>query len=61
MLLQLGHPEAALPKLSRAAKVNPESAEAHRFLADAYQQLGQTENANQERDKAARLKTQPPE
>jgi len=61
LLLLEGHPEAALAKLSRAAKVNPESAEAHRFLADAYQQLGQTENASQERDKAARLKTQPPE
>jgi Tfp pilus assembly protein PilF len=41
--------------------VDPNSAEAHAFLADAYQQLGQAENASRERAKAAQLKTQPPE
>jgi arylsulfatase A-like enzyme/Flp pilus assembly protein TadD len=61
LLFLEGHPEAALPKLSRAAKVDPNSAEAHAFLADAYQQLGQAENASRERTKAAQLKTQPPE
>jgi len=61
LLFLEGHSEAALPKLSRAAKVDPESAEAHAFLADAYQQLGQMENASRERAKAAQLKAQPPE
>jgi tetratricopeptide (TPR) repeat protein len=61
LLFLEGHPEAALPKLSRAAKVDPNSAEAHAFLADAYQQLGQTENASRERTKASQLKTLPPE
>jgi arylsulfatase A-like enzyme/Flp pilus assembly protein TadD len=61
LLFLEGHPEAALVKLTRAAKVDPNSAEAHSFLADAYQQLGQTENASRERTKAAQLKTQPPE
>ncbi|MGA7849498.1 MAG: sulfatase-like hydrolase/transferase [Terriglobales bacterium] len=61
LLFLEGHPDAALPKLSRAAKVDPDSAEAHAFLADAYQQLGQAENAERERAKAAQLKAQPPE
>jgi len=61
LLFLEGHPEAALVKLSRAAKVDPESAQAHAFLADAYQQIGQAEKANQERAKAAQLKSQPPE
>jgi arylsulfatase A-like enzyme/Tfp pilus assembly protein PilF len=61
MLLIEGHPDEALPKLSRAAKLNPESAEAHKYLADTYQQLGQVEDANRERVKAAELKNQTPE
>jgi arylsulfatase A-like enzyme/Tfp pilus assembly protein PilF len=61
LLLLEKNPEAALPKLVHAAKVNPDSAEAHTFLADAYQQLGQTENANRERAAAERLKSQPPD
>jgi arylsulfatase A-like enzyme/thioredoxin-like negative regulator of GroEL len=59
MLLRVGDPAAALPKLSRAAKTDPESAEAHAALADAYQQLGQALNADRERAKAAHLKEQP--
>jgi choline-sulfatase len=61
LLFLEGHPEAALAKLSRAAKVDPNSAEAHAFLADAYEQLGQTDSASRERARAAQLKTQPPE
>jgi arylsulfatase A-like enzyme/Flp pilus assembly protein TadD len=61
LLFLEGHPDAALAKLTRAAKVDPESVEAHAFLADAYQQLGQTENASRERALAAQLKTPPPE
>jgi arylsulfatase A-like enzyme/Tfp pilus assembly protein PilF len=61
LLLLQGHPDAALPRLSRAVKIGPDSAEAHAFLAEAYQQLGQAENAERERAKAAQLKSQPPE
>jgi arylsulfatase A-like enzyme/Flp pilus assembly protein TadD len=61
MLFREGDAAAALPKLVRAAKVDPKSAEAHAFLADAYQQLGQAQNANRERAKADQLKTQAPE
>ncbi len=61
LLFMEGHPEAALPKLTRAEKIDPESAEAHAYLADAYQQLGQPENAERERAQAAQLKAHPPE
>jgi tetratricopeptide (TPR) repeat protein len=61
MLFLEGHADAALPKLAHAVMVNPDSAEAHAFLADAYQQLGQVENANRERAAAEQLKSQPPD
>ena len=61
MLLIEGHPNDALPKLSRAVKLDPESAEAHRYLADTYEQLGQAQEATRERAKAAELKNQAPE
>jgi choline-sulfatase len=61
LLLLEGHPEAALPKLSLAVKVGPESAEAHGFLAVAYQRLGKTADAERERAEAVKLKGQPPE
>ena len=58
LLLREGHSEAALPKLNRAAKLVPDSAEAHVFLAEAYDKLGQAQNASEERATAARLKAQ---
>ncbi len=61
LLLLEGHPEDALPKLQRAVKVDPTSAAAHEALANAYDKLGQAENGNQERAKAAELKAQTPE
>jgi len=61
MLFRKGDPAAALPKLSRAANLDPNSAEVHAFLADTYQQLGQEENANRERTKADQLNTRVPE
>jgi choline-sulfatase len=61
LLLLDGHPEAALPKLGQAVKLDPESAEAHGFLAVAYRRLGQTEKAERERAKAVQLKAEPPE
>jgi len=59
LLLQQGHPDAALPKLSQAAKVDPNSAEGHAFLGRAYEELGQKQNAERERAKAAQLGAQP--
>jgi arylsulfatase A-like enzyme/Flp pilus assembly protein TadD len=61
MLFREGDAAAALPKAVLAAKVDPKSAEAHAFLADVYQQLGQAQNASRERAKAEQLKTQAPE
>ena len=61
MLFREGDATAALPKAVRAAKLNPKSMEAHAFLADVYQQLGQLQDASRERAKASQLKGQPPE
>jgi Tfp pilus assembly protein PilF len=59
MQFRMGDAAAAAPKLSRAVKADPESAEAHAALADAYQQLGQVEDAKRERSKAAELSGPP--
>ena len=58
LLFLEGYPEAALIKLNHAATVDPDSSQAHTFLADAYQQLGQGQNAERERAAAAKLKAQ---
>lgn len=50
------NPEAALPNLERAVKVQPASVEAHLFLADVYAQLGRQLDAKSERAEANRLK-----
>ena len=52
-----GDPTAALPKLTKASSLQPNSPEPHSFLADAYEQLGQTADAERERAEAERLKT----
>ena len=44
-----GNPVAALGNLEKAAQVQPDSREAHLFLADAYGQLGRTFDAERER------------
>jgi choline-sulfatase len=49
------HAEAALLRLAKAAALNPRSPEPHTYLADAYDQLGQKANAEQERAAAKRL------
>jgi arylsulfatase A-like enzyme/Tfp pilus assembly protein PilF len=51
-----GNAGACLPNLKKAAKLQPNSIDAHRFLADAYDRLGQKANAIRERAEAARLK-----
>jgi choline-sulfatase len=52
------NPSAALPNLEKAAQVQPDSQEAHLFLADAYAQLGRTEDA--QRELAAARNAKPP-
>jgi predicted Zn-dependent protease len=49
MLVLEREPRAALPKLQKAAKLQPESGEPHRYLADAYAQMGQEASARKER------------
>ena len=55
-ILSLQHdPVAALPNLEKATKVEPESREAHLFLADAYEQLGRGMDAQRELVEARKL------
>lgn len=42
----------ALANLKKAAEAQPDSREAHKFLADAYEQLGDTVNAADQRARA---------
>ena len=51
----------ALPNLQKAAEVQPDSREAHAFLADAYAQLGRRLDADRERAEADRLKAPSPQ
>jgi len=48
-------PAAALPFLQRAVKLQPDSADAHKFLANVYTLLGQEENARREQAELQRL------
>ena len=50
-----GNPTAALTNLEKAAQVEPDSREAHLFLADAYGQLGRVFDAERERGVAQQL------
>jgi arylsulfatase A-like enzyme/Flp pilus assembly protein TadD len=52
LLSLLGKPAEAVPNLQKAAAVEPNSKEAHSFLADAYGQLGQTVEEQIERTRA---------
>lgn len=47
----------ALPNLKKAAEVQPDSREAHAFLADAYAQLGRPLDADRERAEAEKLRS----
>jgi Flp pilus assembly protein TadD len=46
---------AALPFLQKAAHLQPQSPDAHAYLAKVYVELGQTENARREQAEAERL------
>ena len=48
-------PLAALPYSQKAVKLQPQSPDAHKFLANVYTELGQEENARRERAEAQRL------
>ncbi len=52
------NPTAALPYLQKAVKLEPQSPDAHKFLANVYIELGQEENARREQAAADRLKAQ---
>jgi Tfp pilus assembly protein PilF len=55
LLTTQGSPAAALPRLEKAVKLQPGSADAHLFLAEAYSQLGQEAKARLEKAEADRL------
>jgi arylsulfatase A-like enzyme/Tfp pilus assembly protein PilF len=48
----------ALPYLLKAIELRPEAIDPHRFLADAYTQLGQEANASRELAEAERIRSQ---
>jgi len=50
-----GNPTAAMANLQKAAQVQPDSREAHLFLAEAYDQLGRAFDAGRERAEAQKL------
>src|ERR1700686_3101523 len=56
LLSLLGKPSEALPNLQKAAAVEPDSREAHLFLADAYGQLGRSAEEKVERARAEEAK-----
>jgi Tfp pilus assembly protein PilF len=58
MLGMHGSAEQALPYLQRAETADPNSQDAHRFLAKVYTQLGREEEAEREQQQADRLKTE---
>jgi arylsulfatase A-like enzyme/Flp pilus assembly protein TadD len=53
-----GQPELALPNLLKAEEAQPDSREAHSFLADAYQQLGRV--MDEARERVAAQQVSPP-
>jgi arylsulfatase A-like enzyme/Flp pilus assembly protein TadD len=56
LLSLLGKPSEAVPNLETAARVEPDSREAHLFLADAYAQLGRAADEKQQRAMAEKVK-----
>ena len=48
-------PQAALSYSQKAVQLQPQSPDAHKFLANVYTELGQEENARRERAEAQRL------
>jgi tetratricopeptide (TPR) repeat protein len=55
ILFLQGHSREALPCLEQAVAVQPDSREAHTFLAEAYSQLGMNGESKREQEKAEHL------
>jgi len=59
ILTLTGHPEEGLANLETAVSTEANSAEAHAFLADAYEKLGRDADAERERMKAQTIRSRP--
>ena len=55
MLAMQDRPKEAVPLLQRAVKLEPQSADAHKFLGNVYTVLGEEEKARREEAEAKRL------
>ena len=55
-----GHADSAVPHLRTAVDVQPSSAEAHEFLADAYDRIGDRAAASLERQRAEQARAKKP-
>ena len=55
-----GHADSAVPHLRTAVDVQPSSAEAHEFLADAYDRIGDRAAAALERQRAEQVRAKKP-
>jgi arylsulfatase A-like enzyme/predicted Zn-dependent protease len=59
-LVLSGNPNAALPKLMKAASIRPSAPDPHLVLADAYAKLGRKDDAERERSVGERLEMNGP-
>jgi Flp pilus assembly protein TadD len=57
-LLAKEQPEKAVPLFERAVKLQPENAQTHFYLEQAYRRVGRKSDAQRERDEFVRLKAQ---
>jgi predicted Zn-dependent protease len=57
MLAMQDRPKEAVPLLQRAVKLEPQSADAHKFLGNVYTVLGEEEKARREEAEAQRLQS----
>ena len=59
-LVLSGNPDAALPRLMKAASIRPSAPAPHLLLADAYTKLGRNDDAERERSEAESLELKGP-
>ena len=57
MLALQDRPKEAMPLQQRAVKLEPQSADAHKFLGNVYTVLGEEEKARREEAEAQRLQS----
>jgi Flp pilus assembly protein TadD len=60
LLAMQDRPKEAEPLLKKAVNLDPQSADAHKFLGNVYTVLGDEENARRELAEAQRLKAMEP-